>query len=274
MRRCESCGKVYSDDRDIICPHCGAVALKKCSGNSHYDSNYSELQDEKYRYDEETLGNDTRYEKNGKSINIPSFKMPNMKNGKHKKVWVVLFVAVLFYSLVVPIFNVAFEDITYPDYTETVTADNSVHCDAYVARSVSDTDSDKLALYIKSFNSTDASIYNFDDSAFLVFTLSECVDDAIESEYGVSLQGEKFSGVYEFQFDDTFDADCVILIEDATIDYGYDASSLELPFDAFSYDEDGYVTYYALASEDEYSGTVEFEEIEIELEAFASDNRD
>lgn len=274
MRRCESCGKVYSDDRDIICPHCGAVALKKCSGNSHYDSKYSESRDEKYRYDEELLENDARYEKNGKSINIPSFKMPNMKNGKFKKVCVVLIVAVLLYSVIVPIFNVAFENITYPDYTETVAADDSVHCDAYVARSVSDADSGKFALYIKPYRSTDASIYNFEDSPFLVFELSECVDDAVEFEYGVSLQGRKFSGVYEFQFEDAFDADCIILIEDVSIEYEYEEFSLKLPFDAFSCDEEGYITYYALASKEENSATVEFEEIEIDLQAFDSVNQD
>ena len=92
--------------------------------------------------------------------------MPNAANDKFKKVCVVLIAAVLLYSVIVPIFNVAFENITYPDYTETVAADDFVHCDAYVARSVSDTDSDKFALYIKPYRSTDASIYKFEDSPF------------------------------------------------------------------------------------------------------------
>lgn len=274
MRRCESCGKVYSDDRDIICSHCGAVALKKCSGDSHYDSKYSESRDEKYRYDEEMLENDTQYKKNGKNINIPSFKMPDMKNGKFKKACVALIVVVLFYSVIVPIFDTIFENTVNSDYTENVIADDPVHCDAYVARSVSDTDSDKFALYIKPYRSTDASIYKFEDSPFLVFELSGCVDDAVEFEYGVSLQGRKFSGVYEFQFEDTFDTDCIILIEDVSVEYEYEEFSLNLPFDAFSCDEEGYITYYALASKEENSATVEFEEIEIDLRAFDSGNQD
>lgn len=42
MRKCESCGKTYSESRDIFCPHCGAVAQKKCSHSfsTHEDNNY------------------------------------------------------------------------------------------------------------------------------------------------------------------------------------------------------------------------------------------
>ncbi|MBS7360278.1 MAG: hypothetical protein KIG53_06715 [Oscillospiraceae bacterium] len=42
MRKCESCGKTYSESRDIFCPHCGAVAHKKCSHSfsTHEDNNY------------------------------------------------------------------------------------------------------------------------------------------------------------------------------------------------------------------------------------------
>lgn len=59
-----------------------------------------------------------------------------------------------------------------------------------------------------------------------------------------------------------------------SIEYEYEEFSLKLPFDAFSCDEEGYITYYALASKEENSATVEFEEIEIDLRAFDSVNQD
>lgn len=38
MRRCDSCGKVYQESKDVFCPHCGAVAEKKCTHGSSFDS--------------------------------------------------------------------------------------------------------------------------------------------------------------------------------------------------------------------------------------------
>ena len=38
MRKCESCGKAYSESKDVFCPHCDAVAKKKCDHGSSFDS--------------------------------------------------------------------------------------------------------------------------------------------------------------------------------------------------------------------------------------------
>ncbi len=38
MRKCESCGKPYSPSKDVFCPHCGAVASSKCTHGSSFDS--------------------------------------------------------------------------------------------------------------------------------------------------------------------------------------------------------------------------------------------
>ncbi len=38
MRKCESCGKLYQESKDVFCPHCGAVAQKQCTHGSSFDS--------------------------------------------------------------------------------------------------------------------------------------------------------------------------------------------------------------------------------------------
>ncbi len=38
MRKCDSCGKLYQESKDVFCPHCGAVAEKQCTHSSSFDS--------------------------------------------------------------------------------------------------------------------------------------------------------------------------------------------------------------------------------------------
>lgn len=38
MRKCDSCGKLYQESKDVFCPHCGAVAQKQCTHGSSFDS--------------------------------------------------------------------------------------------------------------------------------------------------------------------------------------------------------------------------------------------
>ncbi len=38
MRKCDSCGKLYQETKDVFCPHCGAVAQKQCAHSSSFDS--------------------------------------------------------------------------------------------------------------------------------------------------------------------------------------------------------------------------------------------
>ena len=55
MRKCDSCGKLYQESKDVFCPHCGAVAQKQCTHASSFDSN---------RYDRGEIykGNTTQYQ--------------------------------------------------------------------------------------------------------------------------------------------------------------------------------------------------------------------
>ena len=41
MRKCDSCGKMYQESKDLFCPHCGAIAVKKRDKNK--DISYDEL---------------------------------------------------------------------------------------------------------------------------------------------------------------------------------------------------------------------------------------
>ena len=38
MRKCDSCGKLYQESKDVFCPHCGAVAVKQCNHTSAFDA--------------------------------------------------------------------------------------------------------------------------------------------------------------------------------------------------------------------------------------------
>ena len=55
MRKCDSCGKLYQENKDVFCPHCGAVAHKQCTHSSSFDSN---------RYDRGEIykNNNTQYQ--------------------------------------------------------------------------------------------------------------------------------------------------------------------------------------------------------------------
>ena len=38
MRKCDACGKVYAESKDVFCPHCGAVGQKECNHGASFDS--------------------------------------------------------------------------------------------------------------------------------------------------------------------------------------------------------------------------------------------
>ncbi len=46
MKKCDSCGKVIVNDKDYMCPYCGAVASKTCGHSSHLpDDRYNRAND-------------------------------------------------------------------------------------------------------------------------------------------------------------------------------------------------------------------------------------
>ena len=112
MRKCDSCGKLYHESRDVFCPHCGAVAQKQCTHSSSFDSgrydrgeiykgSSSDYKSTAYRPDSEphaqrqqtayspkqtTFGNKDDYGNKTPEINLPDFKKVlskvNTQNGK------------------------------------------------------------------------------------------------------------------------------------------------------------------------------------------------
>lgn len=108
MKKCDSCGKTYSEGKDVFCPHCGAVAQKQCTHGSSFDSskwNRGEIyrqnnansqnttytpgvephaQREKYPYNrfEDTFGDAGRYSDETPGVKVfPDFSKMK-KNGK------------------------------------------------------------------------------------------------------------------------------------------------------------------------------------------------
>ncbi len=46
MHKCDSCGKVVVNEKEYLCPHCGAVARKKCDHSTHLpDDKYNRAND-------------------------------------------------------------------------------------------------------------------------------------------------------------------------------------------------------------------------------------
>lgn len=46
MRKCDSCGKVVVNEKEYMCPHCGAVVRKKCDHSTHLpDDKYNRAND-------------------------------------------------------------------------------------------------------------------------------------------------------------------------------------------------------------------------------------
>ncbi len=42
MKKCDSCGKLYQETKDVFCPHCGAVAQKECNHAPAYSTQFDQ----------------------------------------------------------------------------------------------------------------------------------------------------------------------------------------------------------------------------------------
>jgi len=136
MRKCDSCGKLYQENKDVFCPHCGAVAQKQCTHISSFDSN---------RYDRGEIykNNNTQYQNTtynkgfephaqrektsynapentgGLGEKIPSIKLPDFtkmlskgQNSKGKPIGIIIFVIIIAFNAITALvgFNEATED--------------------------------------------------------------------------------------------------------------------------------------------------------------------
>ena len=93
MRKCDSCGKVVVNEKDYMCPHCGAVARKKCDHGTHLpDDKYNRANDYKtsnnnasdYRTTASEYKSKTyNYEKAPKTDNNQKFDINDLANIKN-----------------------------------------------------------------------------------------------------------------------------------------------------------------------------------------------
>lgn len=123
MRKCDSCGKLYQESKDVFCPHCGAVAQKQCTHGSSFDSkryNRGEIyksnnphyqnttyshssephaQREKYTYNEPEHASGGKGDFGDK---IPQFNLPDFKKvlSNGKLVSIIIFVIVVAFNFI------------------------------------------------------------------------------------------------------------------------------------------------------------------------------
>ncbi len=126
MRKCESCGKLYQESKDVFCPHCGAVAQKQCTHGSSFDSSrydrgeiyknesgstaYNQgvephIQREKYLYNrfEDTFGDAGQYSDKTPKIEFPDLsKMLSKTKGKSpKSIGIIIFICIIAFNFII-----------------------------------------------------------------------------------------------------------------------------------------------------------------------------
>ncbi len=123
MRKCESCGKLYQENKDVFCPRCGAVAQKQCTHGSSFDSgrydrgevykrSNPDYQNTTYNqgYEPHAQRNETPYDKpynNGDYADkIPQINLPDLtkmlskgKTSKGKPIGIIIFVCIIAFNM-------------------------------------------------------------------------------------------------------------------------------------------------------------------------------
>ncbi len=143
MRKCDSCGKLYQESKEVFCPHCGAVAQKRCTHGSSFDSRrydrgeiykngkpsyqnttytygsepHAQRKETTYSQPQNTFEKTGTYSDKFPKINIPDLtKTFSSKKGKgdvSKIAGVIIFCAILLLNMVTGLFN----DNDYSDFS-------------------------------------------------------------------------------------------------------------------------------------------------------------
>lgn len=147
MRKCDSCGKLYQESKDVFCPHCGAVAQKQCTHSSSFDSrrydrgeiyrnSNTQYQNTTYSTGAEPHAQRGNYSYNKPQNNedyenkIPQINLPDLKkvlsNGNKKGsplIAIIVFVCILGLNF---LFNTVGFNQDYSESNEDIWADVSV----------------------------------------------------------------------------------------------------------------------------------------------------
>lgn len=140
MRKCDSCGKLYQENKDVFCPHCGAVAQKQCTHSSSFDSKrydrgeiyknvntqyknttynqgyepHAQRETPEYNKPQNTFETNEKHIDNLPKINFPDLmkKIPKVNKKGNPKIGIIIFVCILG-------FNILFNAIgSNQDYSE------------------------------------------------------------------------------------------------------------------------------------------------------------
>ena len=322
MRKCDACGKVYAESKDVFCPHCGAVGQKECNHGASFDSSRWD-RGEIYRNDNNTYKKGAEphaqrtpsaYNTNSKKSDLSGgqfgsdysdpktvvrnvietvTKKANEGKKDEKKFVKIIGVVVALISL----FNVVFSEIDSTDiFSDTPFEDTSIDYISYPVEVIAG------EVSVEPFEDWDGTWF-FDMYLETLYMYSG--DSEVSIEVCDRLSGDEYiyiDGVFCTMpdkvmsidnYDEIIEEDGAYIISDAqstdahTIQYWFNAgdivycsyltfnfddgstADLILPFDAFSCDEDGNVTYYTCNMNEE-EGTVTFEETapEVVLDEF------
>lgn len=286
MRKCESCGKSYTDDRDIICPHCGAVSTTKCTSNYYASSNNSDLRefygngdfqsdgesDTKNGSFENTIGTFLNkagipYSSSLKELKNRS-KQTARKNGGNTLIAKIIFVCVVLFS-VIPALLGFFSDLTDVDFSGVESVYTPV---AYVGEAtVNIKEAGDAPFYYVNIDIEDfyflqdseyvfpeekiklISDYAFGDITRVISDISEYTMSADTSDSFADMNyleyGEFGDGKITYGESGNFYYGDIVQVNSVVLEFDETELSVVLPFDAFSCAEDGTVTYYTVEDE-------------------------
>lgn len=286
MKKCESCGKPYSESKDVFCPHCGAVASKKCTHGSSFDSSKWD-RGEVYQNNENTYshGSEPHAQRTGynsepdsgnsyepkKTTGFP-LDLPGMFTGdKIKKIVGAIVAVVTVLPVIISFFGGVFDftdlDTGYDgydyEYYDDTYYEDEVDLISVGRASVTVNDMDGM-WFTFNLNMEDAYFTGLDFGFVEVLSNGDYTTDIniITFDKGVVDSGDlSSSGSYVFSGVQTdvngcidfsnqdFSYDEMILISKLEIIANYGSMTVELPFDAFSCSPDGNITYYRMNEE-------------------------
>ncbi len=144
MRKCDSCGKLYQESKDVFCPHCGAVAQKQCTHSSSFDSKrydrgeiyknnnaqhhntsykqgaepHAQREISPYNKPKNTFENTVDYGDKAPKINLPDFKkiLSNGKPQNGKFVGIIGVCIVIAFNLITGLLNHVDDADIFSDY--------------------------------------------------------------------------------------------------------------------------------------------------------------
>lgn len=289
MKKCESCGKTFSENKDVFCPHCGAVAEKKCTHGSSFDSsrwNRGEIygNDNRNTYRGGVEPHVQRTEENAEKRQDKRYLNPTVPfDGKSlKKIIGIVVIIIVCINLIVGFTNFVLtkDDLADEQWAESIVSGEfgyyptignaqveveNVGADRFVFKLKAD---DFYFINIDEEGSKEIAddLFNYEQYAEIeasVFYETEMYSYEYESELEnyTYLSSDSADGYYEF-YDYEFRSGDIIYLSNFYI--GTENSSLypELPFDAFCCDDDGDVTYYRVSEEQYYNDEIVFEECE------------